>query len=337
MAPVIVKCRCGEQLELEGLPAGRPVHCPRCLALLRPVPDSAAGEQGEAREEQAFEPRRIERVPAGPAGEQWKLTCLCGKRSLSPLQPAHRTGRCPKCGRRLHLPGYRPGGAGQPEGERQAEAPTIAPPPPPPIPKPLGAGAQAAEAEQLAEIVLEPPSAEPAASARPAREHQGGHAAAMHAADRLRSRKVLPAGSSSAGLVSAWPLAGLLPRMLAGFIDLTLGMVATMCVVGLASLGVLPEASRHIAVAPLVFLAAELLNDCVLGLLGGTLGKRLVVLTVRTRGGELPGPARVILRGLLKWPLILGWLVMLAEPSQRALHDLVCGTVVLKGRARGGT
>ena len=54
-------------------------------------------------EGEILEPPHLERLE-----KSWKLTCFCGKRILSPLTSEMPVGRCPKCGRRLRLPGYRP-------------------------------------------------------------------------------------------------------------------------------------------------------------------------------------------------------------------------------------
>jgi uncharacterized RDD family membrane protein YckC len=158
----------------------------------------------------------------------------------------------------------------------------------------------------------------------------------LEAAERLRSRRIPEQGSGLPGLISAWPLAGRGPRALAGFIDLTLGVVAATAVVVGGSVGLLPEVSRYWYVVLAAFGIAQLVNACLLEAFGGSVGKRLVVLTLRTREGALAEPWRVILRGVLKWLLFPGWVVILFDPGQRALHDLVCGTLVLKGRARGG-
>jgi uncharacterized RDD family membrane protein YckC len=315
---------------------------------------------------EVIEPAHAERVSTAAGGEQWKLVCPCHKRILSPLQTPYPTGRCPKCGRRLRLPGYKGKGASQPapaappKSEVPAETAQPAGTPPPaaapvpaapsaPAPVPAASPANAPPTagpapagpspdDEIGTIVMEP-YAEEAAKSLPERapEPQAvnvGRAAALRTADLLRQHKVLGTHSPSPGLISAWPLAGRLPRVLAGFMDLTFSLVAAGAVVALGSLGLLPARSLHPAVILTAFLTAQLLNDCLLQFRGGSLGKRLVVLTLRTRAGEAPDLGRTVLRGLLKSLLFPGWILALVHPSQCALHDLVCGTLVLKGRPR---
>lgn len=157
----------------------------------------------------------------------------------------------------------------------------------------------------------------------------------MRTADILRSSKVSER-TPGPGLISAWPLAGRLPRALAGFIDLTLGMVAATLIVVGGSMGLLPENSRYLVVPVVAFFTAVLLNDCLLQSFGGSIGKRLVVLTLRTPDGLPPALPVILLRALLKWLLFPGWLLALVHPAQRSLHDLICNTYVMKGRVRHG-
>ena len=318
-----------------------------------PSPSDYVGE--------VHEPAHAERVSTVTGGEQWKLICACHKRILSPLQVPFPTGRCPKCGRRLRLPGYQgkegPAPAAPPKSEAPPETARPAgtageafPPSPPaaaPVPEappaaapPTAGAAPAAPSpdDEIGTIVMEP-YAEEAAKSLPERapgphDVNVGRAAALRTADLLRQHKVLGTHSPSPGLISAWPLAGRLPRVLAGFIDLTLSLVSAGAVVALGSLGLLPARALHPAVILAAFFTAQFLNDCLLQFRGGSLGKRLVVLTLRTREGEVPDLGRTVLRGLLKSLLFPGWLLALFHPSQCALHDLVCRTLVLKGRPR---
>jgi uncharacterized RDD family membrane protein YckC len=187
-------------------------------------------------------------------------------------------------------------------------------------------------------MVLEPPAASPAAEPEPAHprtDEPASRAAALRTADILRSKKLSERVDGSS-LISAWPLAGHLPRALAGFIDLTLGLVAAMLIVVGGSLGVLPENSRYWLVPVVAFYTAVLLNDCLLQASGGSIGKRLVVLTLRTPDGMAPTVPAVLLRAVIKWLLLPGWLLAFVHPTQRALHDLLCNTCVLKGRVRHG-
>jgi uncharacterized RDD family membrane protein YckC len=303
-------------------------------------------------EGEILEPAHIERVST-PSGELYKLTCACHKRILSPLHSPNPIGRCPKCGRRLRLPGYRSkdhAHAAAPETEssptkgevppvtersrEQAAAPAPAAPPAPEL-------EPSHPEDEIGTIVMEPYAEEaakslpaPAAPAHATRDLNVGREAAIRTADLLRQHKVSGVQSPSPGLISAWPLAGRLPRFLAGFIDLTVSLVASGLIVALGSLHVLPANSLHPAVILAAFLTAQLLNDCLLQWRGGSLGKRLVVLTLRTHKGEVPGLGRILLRGVLKWLLFPGWILALIHPSQQALHDVACGTLVLKGRLR---
>ena len=44
----------------------------------------------------------------------------------------------------------------------------------------------------------------------------------------------------------------------------------------------------------------------------------------------------ILLRAIAKWLLIPGWVLAFFHPAERALHDLLCNTCVLKGRVRHG-
>lgn len=67
----------------------------------------------------------------------------------------------------------------------------------------------------------------------------------------------------------------------------------------------------------------------------GTLGQRLLDLRVCDAGGRRLSFARALARSFAYWmsPLTcgLGWLIMLWTPRRQALHDLVCGTLVVRG------
>jgi uncharacterized RDD family membrane protein YckC len=155
-----------------------------------------------------------------------------------------------------------------------------------------------------------------------------GREAARHAADLLRAHRV---SATAERRVSAWPLAGRLPRALAGFVDFTASALAAAVVVTLGSLRLLPESFTHPLVALAAFFCAGLLNDCLFEPLGGGAGKRLVILTLRKSDGRPPETFRLLIRGGLKWLLIPGWLTFLFDPAERAVHDWLCGTLVLKG------
>ncbi|MCZ7643902.1 MAG: RDD family protein [Planctomycetota bacterium] len=372
-----------------------------------------------------IDPARVDRVPDPKrGGERWKLTCLCGKRIHAPFNPQVPTGRCPSCGRRMRLPGFKGSTASPPrkpakiapelaETQRRLDPPapkaalpeteplmpqqkiqdaaaalaetkrregppavdrladTIATRRPPAAPPPKAqenAGdlelqkapdspayrpgspsstldvAQAAAAEtaaaesdpedEVGTIVMDPAEQEEL-TRQIKQEGRVSREAALRTADMLRKHHSAGESGSGFGRISAWPLAGRLPRTLAGFIDLTLAMLVTGFAVALTSLKVLPDGFNHPAVLGLIFFFTGLFNDCVLEWTGGSLGKRLVVLTVRSRTGIHPDGPRTILRGVVKWLILPGWLIAYFDPAERALHDLVCGTLVLKGRTRG--
>lgn len=72
------------------------------------------------------------------------------------------------------------------------------------------------------------------------------------------------------------------------------------------------------------------------GIVGQTVGKRLLGLRVISIRGGSPGPARGILRFVLLalsvMPAGLGWLWCLFDREHRALHDHLCGTHVIVDR-----
>ncbi|MCK6474880.1 MAG: RDD family protein [Planctomycetes bacterium] len=390
--PIVFDCECGEKLTVEDAVGGRRAFCPKCrksvaippssdaVPAYRPsaeAPGKGEGSKGEDPyyEGEILEPQHLDRVKDKRGVDCFKLTCYCGKRILSPLHPDLFVGRCPKCGRRLRLPGYRPPGPGtQRDSERSRKTDPDRPTPPTP-----GLTDTVADMEP---VRLDPPAVAPAAAAAPAamerpdtaaiaeaadagqaefdpgnahpeddvgtivmeplsreiieRETHANREAAIRTADRLRRHKVSASGRVEGGLVSAWPLAGRGTRAIAGFIDLTLCTVAAGSVVILGHLGALPPGARHVGVAIAAFLTAGLLNDVLLEVTGGGLGKRLAVLTLRRRDGKAPSVGVALGRALVKWLVIPGWLVALVDPAERALHDLLFGTLVLKGRSRHG-
>lgn len=391
--PIVFDCECGEKLSVEDDVGGRRAFCPKCrksvaippssdaVPAYRPgaeAPGKGEGSKGEDPyyEGEILEPQHLDRVKDKRGVDCFKLTCYCGKRILSPLHPDLFVGRCPKCGRRLRLPGYRPPGPGtQRDSERSRKADSDRPKPRTPglsdtvadlepvkldapaptaaapamhagdpktaaIAEAAGALATAADALELSEshheddvgtIVMEPLSREAIE-----RETHANREAAIRTADRLRRHKVSASGRVEGGLVSAWPLAGRGTRAIAGFIDLTLCTVAAGSVVILGHLGALPPGARHVGVAIAAFLTAGLLNDVLLEVTGGGLGKRLAVLTLRRRDGKAPSVGVAFGRAMVKWLVIPGWVVALVDPAERALHDLLFGTLVLKGRSRHG-
>ena len=128
-------CTCGKPLVVDEAHVGRKAFCTHCRTSvdipedaadqaantpgaqdadkgglvddLEPSPDAPKSDSDE--DVEVIDPRHVDRVPDKKrGGECWKLTCVCGKRIHSPLQPDTGIGRCPKCGRRLRLPGFRP-------------------------------------------------------------------------------------------------------------------------------------------------------------------------------------------------------------------------------------
>jgi uncharacterized RDD family membrane protein YckC len=338
-------CSCGKEVVLE---AGESATvCPECGTRV------SAGAEGkvDSHDEEMIEPVSVENVTT-EKGACWKLVCPCNKRILVPQKAASATGRCPKCGRLLRLPSR----------SSQSKPSPVSPEPPPRSESASRAHAPlpATDDDDLSDLVLDiPPSPshaprtthqppapapiqsecpkppEPEVAAAPRIEEPASRAAALRTADILRSSKVSER-TPGPGLISAWPLAGRLPRALAGFIDLTLGMIAATLIIIGGSLGLLPENSRYLVVPVVAFFTAVLLNDCLLQAFGGSIGKRLVVLTLRTPDGLAPSIPIILLRAFIKWLLFPGWLVALVHPAQRSLHDLICNTYVMKGRVRHG-
>ena len=76
------------------------------------------------------------------------------------------------------------------------------------------------------------------------------------------------------------------------------------------------------------------------GIYGQTVGKWTTGLRIERTDGQLPGIARILLRNFVGYPLSLllfglGFLLAIVNPTGRALHDLIAGTVVI--REYGGT
>lgn len=75
------------------------------------------------------------------------------------------------------------------------------------------------------------------------------------------------------------------------------------------------------------------------GLRGQTLGKWATGLRIERRDGRPLGFGRALVRHLLGYPLSLltlgvGFLLVVFSAEGRALHDLIAGTVVVRGRKR---
>jgi uncharacterized RDD family membrane protein YckC len=70
---------------------------------------------------------------------------------------------------------------------------------------------------------------------------------------------------------------------------------------------------------------------------GRTLGKLLMGLTIVNVDGSYVTPAGIIRRNLLGYALTVltfgvGFLISAVSKSGRALHDLIAGTIVVRGR-----
>ena len=72
------------------------------------------------------------------------------------------------------------------------------------------------------------------------------------------------------------------------------------------------------------------------GLTGRSIGKWTTGLRIERMSGETPGILRTCLRHFIGYPLSLvpfglGFLMATVSPSGRALHDLIAGTIVVRG------
>jgi len=254
-----------------------------------------------------------ERTRGADGLEYWKLTCFCGKTLLAPIDGQHKQGKCPQCGKRLLFP------------LREKHITTG---PLPIIP---------ARREEPKRIVERVPAREPRDRAAHASKRlrpesstriKLGQTAAEGAAERLRPKHDKPATGSGTGLVSAWPPADHLRRILAAFIDLTvvaLGVAALIAIVP-----VIPS-PMFLTVFALVFHEA---NDGLLQLvIKGSLGRKLALITLLDSDGQPPSSAKVLARPLLKILCLHGCILIFFDDQRRAMHDFLLGTRMLKGRA----
>ncbi|HYF51929.1 MAG TPA: RDD family protein [Planctomycetota bacterium] len=275
-------------------------------------------------------PVKTELVKNADGKEHWKLTCACGKRMLSPLKSAQPYGRCPKCGQRLPLPGYdvpKEDSAKQPQVVRVSAVNV----PPPPVLKRVGEPLPASVAE-----VREDRTTTFAAASPRKTDSNTNVDASKKAADRLRpSRGSMEAAARTvSGRISAWPIAGVTRRLLGEFIDITIALAAAG---GMLAWHLQEQGGDEDALYLLfsTMLLVLWFNDGVIPLIwGGSVGKLLVVTAVHTEEGVPPGVGRTLLRATLKWLMFPGWLIGAFDAQQRTLHDLLCGTTVLKSRRR---
>lgn len=370
-------CSCGEALHAPET-AGREVLCTKCGKSVPvpvehlPPPKDESGESvleaGSAVGRSGETPPHCELVRDPDGKEHWKLTCYCGKRVRSPASIDQPYGRCPKCGRRMKLPGYllskKAFLISSHPGQGPVSAPSKPPSAPPPEDRPAREGpiriSELFENREREDELVTPLAPIRASAVRSEVENRTaagryddtipilpsddgdsfrahaagnrvGYAAATIAADRLRPQHA----GSGAGRISAWPLAGKFSRALAAFIDLTLTTAIVGILVILASQEVLPPFFLKPEVVVALLLAAGCVNDGLVHLVwGGSLGKKLVVIVTRTTHGRDLGAVHILVRAALKWMLFPGWIIGAIDPNERTLHDLLCGTLVLKGRAK---
>jgi len=278
-----------------------------------------------------------------PDGKQfWKLTCACGKHIRTPAAVDQPYGKCPKCGQMLKMPGYLLSKGPVLVSARPGEGPVAAPSQRNKLVADalLAGGEGAAKSEAPAEKSTskkKDDETETVTTPAVVVSERISRESSLRTADLLRPHHTAAAGESEdvGDRISAWPLAGKATRTLAAFIDVTFATLLAGTVMILASKHLLPAIFRRWEMVFILLVLAGVLNDGILhALWGGSIGKRLVVIVVKTAGGRQLGVARTILRALLKWLLIPGWVIGLVDPNERTLHDLLCNTLVLKGRAK---
>jgi len=364
--PIRFRCSCGEELQVPAGTVGRMAFCLKCrrsvpipgVAGAQDAPDAAAGTRGvTAGFSSTNDVVRVTRAGEGGAavgagrgasaegakGEEaqcvlvhgedgqdyWRVICSCGKHVRTPVAVGRPYGRCPKCGQMLKMPGYvQPKLPGRVPAEPVAHS----------VPSVLFAEESASGgAGKPVQKSGEDESETAAFGAAPVGERISRDAAIV-AADRLRPSYAGASGrmAEAESRISAWPLAGKGVRVLAAFIDLTIGVVLAGILVFLARKHVLPETFNRIQMVIIVWLFVQILNDGLVHMIiGGSIGKKLALITTRTASGKEMTRARTLARALLKWLLLPGWLIGIVDPSGRTLHDLLCDTLVLRGRAKG--
>jgi hypothetical protein len=333
-------CVCGEMLAMPG--AGQEVFCARCNKNVA-VPASAPAKPSET-------PPLCELVRDEQGKEFWKLTCFCGKRVRTPANASQPYGRCPKCGCRMKMPGYllsKPkvlvsaqpgtGPVSAPSKHSSIISELVAAKSDPSSQTTAFAPAVPAKSDTGGDIIvhevalMEDDDETAAQAAVPADLQHVNLTAALTAADRLRPQRNNPA----MGRISAWPLAGMLTRVLAGFIDVTFATTLAGIVVVLALQEILPPILLTKELVVILVMLAGILNDGLVHFFwGGSIGKMLVLIVTRTAAGARPGAPLIMARAVLKWLIVPGWIIGAIDPHQRTLHDLICGTLVLKGRAK---
>lgn len=358
--PTTFSCACGELLQFPDTPGGREVFCARCNKNV-PIPLIAAFSPGAEKTESAPAPALESKLSETPplcelirdenGVEFWKLTCFCGKRVRTPSNANQPYGRCPKCGRRMKMPGYLLSKPKMLVTAEPGKGPVAAPSKPSALISELVVATSDPSSQTTAiapvasapkdetggdiivhEMALEADDDETVAAANlPANVQRINLTAAVTAADRLRPQR----NDSSTGRISAWPLAGKVPRALAAFIDVTFATTLAGTVVVLALVGILPPILLTKELVVIILLLAGVLNDGLIhALCGGSIGKKLVLIVTRTASGARLSAPRAFARAFLKWLVFPGWIIGAIDPHERTLHDLICGTLVLKGRAK---
>lgn len=334
-------CMCGAVIQVSELYAGQKAVCSKCnVSVLIPnpvgsppagtvkvtsksgdVPREGTGSAGDDQGNLSLgtETSYCEWVKNKDGNEYWKIICLCGKRVLSPLHTDKRFGRCPKCGGRLPLPGYISSKSTPSTGSNDKSMDLV-------FPEILEVVDEQIETNLLIPI----PS-----------DGRFNLNAALTAANRLRPHRPEASWatrSSPSSRVTAWPLGGKGRRAIAGFIDFTVATSVAAVVIVLASQEVLPDLFLQGDVLLGVVAVAGIFNDGVIHLMfGNSIGKKLVVLVVQHKSGTPMDPVRILVRAVVKWLFVPGWIIGAIDPAERTLHDIFCGTLVVKGRVKHNT
>jgi|SRR5579862_334791 len=272
-----------------------------------------------------------ERVRGADGREYWKLTCFCGKSLLAPADGPHKHGRCPQCGKRLLFPTPerhittgplpvipdRPPSSEQPRTQRHSSRRTH------------GHRSGLHRGTPVRRVpAAKPPHAQPINSDRV----KPGQSASENAADKLRPDSTR-ARRTVSGMISAWPVAGRATRALAAFVDLTFALSLTAGM--LLATPLLPNYFASTTFRVAFGLIVLWLNEGLLQWLwDGSIGKKLCVIVIRDEDGLAPNAENALLRPFVKLALIFAWPFALFDPSGRALHDQLLGTVVMKGRVQ---
>jgi len=127
--------------------------------------------------------------------------------------------------------------------------------------------------------------------------------------------------------------------LLIDYILLALIMVFSTMIARLMGGGARMAGGTAEKVGILIMLIVAVLDLVVMaGLTGRTVGKWTTGLRIERTDGRLPGIGRAVVRHVLGYPLSLlpfglGFLIVAVNPSGRALHDLIAGTMVVRRTA----